>query len=418
MSELSFRLSSVSEGATIAADAVWTHKLRSALTILGVVIGVSTVMAMASIVNGIQDQIFNSLEVVGPTTFRIFRFFSGTPVNPDALPQEVRIRPVLKREEAEAIARLDEVHYAAIWTQLLERLEYGGVRTQLTSVFGADDRFMEVLGGEMVSGRLFTQPELRSGTAVAVIEVEAAERVFGRVDPVGKTFRAGGKPLRVVGVYRKEENIFQPPGQEIAVIVPFETAWRSYRVDETNGLVILVRPRDEVSVSAAMDAATLQLRRMRGLRPGQPNTFDVITSDQILNVFTQLTGAFFLVMLAISSVALMVGGIGVMAIMMVSVTDRTREIGIRKAMGATRREILWQFLVEAATLTLMGGAIGIVVGLTAGQVLKSLLGLTTGVPIWSAVVACAVSIGIGMVFGLLPAYRAARLDPIEALRYE
>lgn len=418
MSDWHRRISSLSEGATIAADAVRTHKLRSALTILGVVIGVATVMAMASIVNGIKVQIFNSLEVVGPTTFRIFRFFSGTPVNPHALPREVRIRPVLQREEAEAIARLDGVQYASIWTQLLERLEYQGVRTQLTSVFGADDRFMEVLGGTMVRGRLFTAPELRSGAPVAIIEVAAAQRLFGRVDPLGKTLRAGGKPLRVIGIYRKEENIFQPPGQEIAVVVPFETARRSFRVDETNGLVILVRPEDDVSVSQAMDAATLQLRRMRGLRPGQPNTFDIITSDQILSVFTQLTGAFFLVMIAISSVALMVGGIGVMAIMMVSVTDRTREIGIRKATGATRREILWQFLVEAASLTLMGGAIGILVGLGAGQVLKSLLGLESGVPIWSAIVACGASIGIGLVFGLLPAYRAARLDPIEALRYE
>jgi putative ABC transport system permease protein len=418
MSSRPLRLSSLTEGATIAADAVRTHKLRSALTILGVVIGVSTVMAMASIVNGIQDQIFNSLEVVGPTTFRIFRFFSGTPVNPDALPREVRIRPVLEREEAEAIADLDEIHYSAIWTQVLERLEYEGARTQLTSVFGADDRFMEVLGGELVAGRLFGESELRTGRRVAVLEVEAAERIFGRADPVGKTFRAGGKPLRVVGLYRKEENIFQPPGQEIAVLVPFETAIRSFRYDETNGLVILVKPKEGVSVSEAMDAATLQLRRMRGLRPGDPNTFDMITSDQILSVFNRLTGAFFLVMIAISSVALMVGGIGVMAIMMVSVTDRTREIGIRKAMGATRREILWQFLVEAATLTLMGGVIGILAGLGAGQALKSLLGLESGVPVWSASVACAVSVGIGLAFGLLPAYRAARLDPIEALRYE
>ncbi len=418
MNEIPLRLHTLLEGAGIATDAVRTHKLRSTLTILGVVIGVSTVMAMASVVNGIQEQIFNSLEVVGPTTFRILRFFSGTPINPDALPKEVRIRPVLKREEAEAIARLDEIHYAAIWTQVFERLEYEGVRTQLTSVFGADDRFMEVLGGTLTTGRLFTESEQRSGAPVAIIELEAADRVFGGINPVGRTFRVGGKPLRVVGLYRKEENIFQPPGQEIAVIVPFETARRSFRYDETNGLVILIRPSDGVPVSVAMDAATLQVRRMRGLRPGQPNTFDLITSDQILTVFNRLTGAFFLVMIAISSVALMVGGIGVMAIMMVSVTDRTREIGIRKAMGATRREILWQFLVEAATLTLMGGAIGIAAGLGAGQLLKSVLGVESGVPIWSAVTACCVSVGIGLAFGLLPAYRAARLDPIEALRHE
>jgi putative ABC transport system permease protein len=167
-----------------------------------------------------------------------------------------------------------------------------------------------------------------------------------------------------------------------------------------------------------MDAVTLQLRRMRGLKTGQPNSFDLITSDQILNVFDRLTSAFFLVMIALSSVALMVGGIGVMAIMMVSVTDRTREIGVRKALGATRREILWQFLVEAATLTFLGGLLGILFGLTLGEVLKALMHFSTSVPVWSPIVGCVVSILIGIIFGVGPAARAARLDPVEALRYE
>jgi len=167
-----------------------------------------------------------------------------------------------------------------------------------------------------------------------------------------------------------------------------------------------------------MDAVTLQLRRMRGIRVGEPNSFDLLTSDQVLSVFDGLTAAFFLVMLVLSSIALMVGGIGVMAIMMVSVTDRTREIGLRKAVGATRREILWQFLVEAATLTLVGGVIGIVFGLAAGELLKSLLRFSTTVPLWSAAVATLVSILVGVVFGIVPANRAAGLDPVEALRYE
>ncbi|HEX9692202.1 MAG TPA: ABC transporter permease [Gemmatimonadales bacterium] len=406
------------EGTTMATDAIRAQKLRSGLTILGIVIGVATVMAMASIVQGIRGQILNTIEVVGPTTFRILRFFSTTPLNPDALPREVRIRPVLQPREADAIETLPEIRYSALWLGLFERLEHEGVRTQLTVIYGADERFMEILGGQIARGRPFTATEVRAGAAVVILEREVVEKLFGRLDPIGATIRVGGRPVRVVGVYQKPENIFQPPGQEISAILPFLFTERAYRYDETNSLVILVKPRDGVSVDEAMDAATVQLRRMRGLRPADPNTFDLLTSDQVLSIFNQLTGVFFLVMIVLSSVALMVGGIGVMAIMMVSVTSRTREIGVRKALGATRREILWQFLVEAATLTFIGGALGIAVGLGAGEVLKRLLGFETGVPVWSAVVATGVSIAIGLAFGLLPASRASQLDPVEALRHE
>ena len=412
-------LHSVTEGWRIAIDQLRGNKLRSALTVLGVVIGIATVMAMASIVAGFREQIVNTLEVVGPTTFRILRFFSQTPLNPDALPREVRIRPPLSPAEAEAIAQLPQIHYSAIWTQVFQRFEYAGVRTQNVAVFGADDRFMEILGGGIVRGRSFTGAELRSGTPVIVVEQRTADRLFGARDPIKRWIQVGGYPLQVVGVYQLPTNIFEPPGApETAGIVPFETAWRTFKIDDVNGLIILVKPREGVPVERAMDAAALQLRRMRGIKVGEPNNFDMLTSDQVLSIFDNLTFAFFFVMLVLSSIALMVGGIGVMAIMMVSVTSRTREIGIRKAMGATRRQILWQFLVEAGTLTLMGGVIGIAMGLAAGEVLKRLLQFQTSVPMWSAVVATAVSIAVGLIFGIVPAGRAARLDPVEALRYE
>jgi putative ABC transport system permease protein len=410
-------LRSVGEGAAIALDSIRANKLRSALTILGVVIGVTTVMAVASLVQGIRRQIFNAIEVAGPTTFYIIRYFSQTPVNPDRLPYEVRIRPVLQRSDAEAVRRLPEVRYAGIWVQVFQKIEYQGVRTQQVIVFGADDRYMEIQGGTLLRGRLFTRAEL-TGEPVIVLESAVADRLFGRLDPLGKQVRVGGRSLRVIGVLEKPSNIFEPPGQNTGGVVPFATARESFEYDETNALFIAVKPWSGIAVGSAMDAVTVALRRVRNLRPGDPNTFDLITQDQILDVVGNFTSYFFLAMVALSSVALLVGGIGVMAIMMVSVSDRTKEIGLRKALGATRREVLWQFLVEAATLTLVGGALGIVFGLLAGMLLKAAMSLESAVPLWSIALACGVSVTIGLVFGLLPANRAARMDPVEALRHE
>jgi putative ABC transport system permease protein len=405
------------EGVTIAFDALRANKLRSLLTILGVVIGVTTVMAIASLVQGIRTQIFNAIDTAGPTAFYIMRYFSQTPLNPDRLPYEVRIRPVLEPSDAAAVARIPEIGYGALWVQLFQRVEYQGERTQTVTVFGADDGFMEIQGGTLLRGRLFSRAEL-TGDPVIVLESQVAERLFGQVDPLGRVVRVGAKSVRVIGIWQKPGNIFEPPGQETAGTVPFEFVRQNYRYDNTNGLFIAAKPRTGVTVDEARDLVTAALRRARNLRPGMPNTFDLITQDQILAVVSNFTSYFFVAMVALSSVALLVGGIGVMAIMMVSVTDRTREIGLRKALGATRREILWQFLVEAATLTFLGGAIGIVAGLGAGEVLKLALKLESAVPLWSAGVAAAVSIAIGLVFGLYPANRAARMDPVEALRHE
>jgi putative ABC transport system permease protein len=403
---------------SIAIDTLRANKLRSGLTILGVVMGVSTVMAMAAIVQGIKEQIVRTIEIAGPTTFYVVKVFSQTPINPDRLPAWIRIRPNLSDAEARRIQALPEVSYAAIWGQTQGRLEYNGIRTQNLLINGADDRFVEIQGGELVEGRWFTRPEMVSGASVVVLEEDAARKVFGAESMLDKLVHLGGRPMRVIGIYQKAGNIFEPPGQEIGAIIPYATLDHQFFLDKTNAVFIPVKPRKGVSAADAQEAVTIALREMRNLRPAEKNTFDLITQDQILDTFNKISGVFFLVMIVLSSVGLMVGGIGVMAIMMVSVTNRTREIGVRKAVGATQREILLQFLVESAILTGIGGMIGILVGLALGRLITTFMNIDAGVPILLTVIAVTVSVGIGIVFGMIPARRAARLDPIEALRYE
>jgi putative ABC transport system permease protein len=411
-------IASLGETVALAFDSLRASKLRSGLTVLGVVIGVSVVMAMASIVQGIRDQIVSTIEIAGPTTFYVMKVVSQTPLNPDRLPKWIRVRPDLTVDEAARIAELPEVAYAGIWGQIIQRVEFNGVRTQPQAIMGADDGFTEIQGGDLTSGRWFTRAELASGSAVVVLDVDVARKLFGHLTPVDNWVRIGGRPARVIGLYQPAANIFQPPGQEIAAIVPYLLLDHQFTIDKTLALYVPVKPKPGIPVSDAQEAVTIALREMRRLRPADRNNFDMITQDQILDVFNKLTGVFFLVMIALSGVALLVGGIGVMAVMMISVTERTREIGVRKAVGATRGDILLQFLFEAAALTGMGGVIGVIVGLALGRVVTLLMHVDAVPPLNLTALAVVVSVSIGLIFGLLPARRAARLDPIDALRYE
>ncbi len=266
------------------------------------------------------------------------------------------------------MARSPAIRYAGMWVQVQQRAEHRGIRTQGLSVYGADNSYLEVQGGTLLSGRLFSRAELASGAPVAVIETEVADRLFGTMEPRGNVIRIGDRAFTVIGVFARPENIFQPPGVADGAHRPVSRG--QGRTSATT------RPTPSSSRCSRSAACRSRWRRTRrsahcaaraGSGPAIPNSFDILTQDQILATIDNLTSAFFLVMVALSSVALLVGGIGVMAIMMVSVTDRTREIGVRKALGATRGEILWQFLVEAATLTAFGGLLGIVVGMLGGE---------------------------------------------------
>src|SRR5512141_2737798 len=216
----------------VALDTLRANKLRSSLTILGAVIGVSTVMMMAAIVQGIKDQIVRTIEIAGPSTFYVVKVFTNTPVNPDQLPKWIRVRPNLVESEAKRIASLPEVEYAGMWAQTQARLEYKGVRTQRMIINGADDRVQEVQGGELAAGRWFTKAELASGSSVIVLEENTARRIFGRENPIDKQVHVGGRPATVIGLYVKPGNIFEPPGQAIGAIIPYQMMDHQFYVDK------------------------------------------------------------------------------------------------------------------------------------------------------------------------------------------
>jgi putative ABC transport system permease protein len=270
--------------------------------------------------------------------------------------------------------------------------------------------------GEFVYGRNFLPSEDQRGASVAILTESLAQSLFGNVDPTGEFVRISGQRFRVIGVYQETTNPFTG-SMEQAATVPVTTALRRLQASP-NWISLLVVPAANISQAEAMDQVTSAMRAERGLAPGDENTFALIRQEALGDLFNRITGVFFLVMLVLSSIGLLVGGVGVVAIMMISVTERTREIGVRKALGATRREIMWQFLVESVTVTLIGGLLGIALGGGLAILLGAVTPIPASVPLWSIAAGLGVSAITGIGFGLYPANRAARLDPVEALRYE
>jgi putative ABC transport system permease protein len=406
------------EGVQIALDALRSNKVRALLTILGIVIGVATVMAMAAMIAGVRSSITGELEALGPKNFIIerwdqtqLRFVSDGTGRP---PWEGK--PVITMAEADQIRALPSIRSVAASVSVTGDLRHAGRSVPNVMIIGRGYQWPDYARGDFLYGRNFTAAEERASSPVAVLSDKAAEALFPGLDPVGRQVRLGGQPFVVAGVYRQAANMFsgvQPPW----VAVPPTTALKRLRAHE-DFLSLLVVPTASATQQQAMDDVTATLRTSRGLRPAEENNFALIRQEAFMEMFDRLTGVFFIVMLILSSIGLMVGGVGVVAIMMISVTERTREIGVRKALGATRREILWQFLVESMTVTTIGGAIGLLLGGGGALLLAATTPIPAVVPLWAVVAALLVSAVTGIGFGMIPASKAARMDPVEALRYE
>jgi putative ABC transport system permease protein len=411
-------LSRMLEGSAIALDSIRANKVRAALTILGVAIGVTVVIAMASAITGINRSITNILESAGPKTFFVHRYFSGGLDVSDGSDElsPWRRMPWLTVKEAELIRGLPAVRNVNIGEYTDGPVSFEGVELKSVAIAGMSPTWNQVNGGDILAGRNFTNIEYAAGARVVVINDKLAESLFPRRDPIGRRIKIFGQPFEVIGLHAEAASLFSNADQP-RLAIPHTTFTKV--ADYWKGwMEIAVLPTEAATVQETQDQVVAALRTERGLRPGEPDNFAIVTQDRVLETFNNITAAFFVVMIALSSVGLMVGGVGVVAIMMISVTERTREIGVRKALGATRREIMFQFLVEAATLTLVGCVVGMALGALIAWGVRSFTPIPATVPLLSVVAAVLASILTGVLFGLYPASKASRMDPVEALRYE
>ena len=421
------------EVALLALDSVRANKLRSALTILGVVIGVTSIVGMTSLIRGFDQSLRDSIRTLGPNTIFVAKF-SGLSLAAGHEFAELLRRPNLTVDDATAIEKLaPSAGMVDIWlgaggppTQI--RVFYRNDRTKLLAVLGATETFARINFLELLAGRFFTEGEVSRRRNVVVLGQTPYQALFGQtaLEAVGKKVRIGPAAYTVVGVVGKRASAGGfDLGQDDFVVIPETTYRKQFGIQVfTRGsathqsVLIAAAPRVDGARQSLLAEVEEIMRIRHGLTLDEPNDFDLVTQDAALDVWDQVSQATLLTLIVISSIALMVGGIGVMAIMTISVTERTREIGLRKALGARRQEILFQFLAEAVALTSLGGILGIALGSAIGVAISLATGFPVSLPWWSFAIGLGFSAAVGIFFGMVPAFRAARLDPIEALRHE
>lgn len=406
----------------MALDAVWKNKLRSGLTVLGIVIGITTVVTVASLLSGVKGAIVEFFQEFGPDSIFVARL-SGDPSGNNAPPKERKRRP-LNPANAEylkqTVRSISDVSLSLYVDQVAGRVltaKVPGFESENLYMQGLTANTYDITPRELFQGRIYTEQEARRGQRVVVLGYSLADALFPAHDAVGRSIMVDGAEYTVLGVFALAKGgFFGENGLDRQVAMPLETLRMRYPSSKNYFFTAKARPgmRDD-----AVEEVRAAMRRVRHVPESEPDDFALSTPDSIIENFNKITGMILLISIAISAVGLMVGGIGVMNIMLVSVTERTREIGVRKALGARRGDIITQFLVEAMALTGIGGIIGIIVAVLATLLISAVVpSLKTSVPAWALVTGFTVSVAIGVFFGTWPAMKAARLDPVEALRYE
>jgi putative ABC transport system permease protein len=406
------------EGVFLALGAIWGNKFRSSLTILGVLIGVWSVIAMTSLIKGLDNAVQGSIDELGSNVLFVDRF--PPEVNYDDLTEEERNRKYMTLMEAEAIkescpavgAVSPENHY---WAPGGNIIKYKDKKANRPAVVGVLPDYQKVHNISVSSGRFITAMDNNIRAAVCVLGTTVRDALFHDEDPIGKQIRINNRRFTVIGVREKQESIFDNDENNKAAI-PLSKFMKLYPWDEALTLVVGAKSVDDLPEAKEQIIATL--RKVRRVPYDKENDFAVFGQEHIRDMIGNITQYIYIAMIVISSIGLMVGGVGVMNIMLVSVTERTREIGVRKAIGAKRNNILWQFLIEAMTLSGTGGALGIGVGLATALLIGLATPLPFGVSPFFVTLGFIVAVSVGLIAGMYPAYRAARVDPIESLRYE
>ena len=404
----------------VAIDNIRGNKLRSSLTMIAVIIGVIVIVDVAAVITGLNRFFSKSVASLGSNIVTISRMPQFAMRFPT---EEERQRKELTRDDAEDIRQKAQDVQLVTSRVFLDPTEhpnpdvrYGSIHAANVKVLGVEPDYINVYTSYVRWGRFLSDADMSHRSNVVVLGATVVDTMFPHQDPVGKTIRFENDPFEVIGVLEKRGSLFGFDRDNF-IWMPITTMLKLHP-DSKDGLYIDIKARNEGAVGNVIDQVTDSLRRRRHDAPGKPNSFDVGTQDQFLQFYNSLTGGIYLVLMIISSISLVVGGIGVMNIMLVSVTERTREIGVRKAMGARRKDILVQFLMEAIVLTALGGIFGIVVAAGISVLIDKLSPLPAQVSgAWIAL-AFSVSLSVGLFFGIYPAARAARLDPIESLRYE
>ena len=406
------------ESAVMALATLRANKLRSILTIMGVTVGVLTVLSMVSIIQGLNKSFAEQIESLGSNTIFVTKFNPSFGRQPG---QEERQRKELTLDDADAIREEAKsiIAVSPLQRKIAETIRYKSKQTDTPILIGITPYYEFTHSQYIGYGRFISDTDVRERSNVVVLGRDVVKALFEFEDPIGKEIKIAGTPFRVIGVMETLGSFFGQ-SRDNSAFVPITTYQKYY--PELNPpetiFVIIVRPQNRAEVQNAIEEMRDILRRRRQVSFGEPDNFGISSQDALLDIYNQLTGATYLVLTAISAVALMIGGIGVMNIMLVSVTERTKEIGIRKAVGATKISILSQFLIEAVILTGIGGTIGLILGEGLSFLINTYSPLPAYIPIWAIFVGLIVSAGIGIIFGLYPAWKAASLNPIDALRYE